>query len=211
MLTKENTFYRKHGAKTLIWASAWLFALVLLFNNKLERALHIITFDWFFNFWHKPDWLKLSVDIWHCTVENVFMRTQCMYAFRRNPSKSRFVSASRQTHLCTKLPHDEKMKKRLICVDWKFYRHIGYRQWKIVERKRILKEARSHRRSQGVAKGAISPQIFRKYSHFVLWEAFFLAKYCYSAKIKHFGPPNFWAGYATARSQVLRLEGQNIF
>jgi len=43
------------------------------------------------------------------------------------------------------------------------------------------------------------PQVFRKYSHFVLSEAFFQTKQCYSPKIKHFAPPqNFWAGYATA-------------
>jgi len=31
----------------------------------------------------------------------------------------------------------------------------------------------------------------------VLWEAFFYTKYCYSSKIKHFVPSNFWSGYAT--------------
>jgi len=47
-------------------------------------------------------------------------------------------------------------------------------------------------------KGAMAPQIFGKYSDFVLWEAFFQIK-CYSPKIKHFAPPNFWAGYTTGR------------
>ena len=50
------------------------------------------------------------------------------------------------------------------------------------------------------AKGAIPPQILRKYSHFVFWEAFLQTKLCYSRKSKHFGPPNFWAGYATVCS-----------
>jgi len=54
-----------------------------------------------------------------------------------------------------------------------------------------------HRRSQEGQRGHGPPQIFRKYSHFVLWEAFFQTKCCYSPKIKRFGPPNFWAGYAT--------------
>jgi len=52
-----------------------------------------------------------------------------------------------------------------------------------------------HRPSQGGSKGPCT-QIVRKYSHFVLWEAFFQAKlYYYSPKIKHFDPPIF--GLAT--------------
>jgi len=48
-----------------------------------------------------------------------------------------------------------------------------------------------HRRSQGV-KGAMPPQILGKYSHFLLWEAFFQTKQCYSPKIKHFGLPKYF-------------------
>ena len=41
------------------------------------------------------------------------------------------------------------------------------------------------------------PPKFLERSHFVLREAFFQTKQCYSPKIKHFALPNFWAGYAT--------------
>jgi len=46
-------------------------------------------------------------------------------------------------------------------------------------------------------KEAMPPQRFRKYSHFVLWEAFFQTKLFNSPKIKHFAPLNFWDVYAT--------------
>ena len=50
-----------------------------------------------------------------------------------------------------------------------------------------------------VARGgqkAMPPQMFRKYSHFALWVAFFQTKWCYSPKIKHFAPPKVF-GLAT--------------
>jgi len=42
--------------------------------------------------------------------------------------------------------------------------------------------------ARGGPKGPCPPQIFRNYSHFVLREAFFQTKYCYSPTITHFGP-----------------------
>jgi len=62
--------------------------------------------------------------------------------------------------------------------------------------------AHSHMRSQGEAKGAMPPQMCRKYSHFDLWVAFFQTKWCYSPKIKLFAPQkNFWASYVTAQAR----------
>jgi len=49
-----------------------------------------------------------------------------------------------------------------------------------------------HRRSQRGPKGPCPPQMFRKYSHFVLWEAFFQTKWCYLPKFNHFVPPIFF-------------------
>ena len=49
-----------------------------------------------------------------------------------------------------------------------------------------------HRHSQG-GRGAMAPQIFRKYSHFVLWETVFQTKQCYSPEITCFAPPNLLA------------------
>jgi len=60
----------------------------------------------------------------------------------------------------------------------------------------------------GVATGSQKchclPKIFEKYSHFVLWDAFFQTKQCYSANMKKIPPlnffappPNFCGGYAT--------------
>ena len=67
-----------------------------------------------------------------------------------------------------------------------------------------------HRPSQGGSKGPCTP-IVRKYSHFVLWEAFFQAKLLLFAKNQAFWPPNFWAGYATAFQQNVQLiKQQNI-
>jgi len=48
----------------------------------------------------------------------------------------------------------------------------------------------------GAAKGAQGPwppQIFSIYSHFVLREAVYQTKECYSPKIKHFAHPSFVA------------------
>jgi len=65
-------------------------------------------------------------------------------------------------------------------------------QWNFCQ---IWMSSPPHKRNViGVArggKGAMPPQIFRKYSHFVLWEAFFQTKYCYSPKIKHLAPQKF--------------------
>jgi len=63
-----------------------------------------------------------------------------------------------------------------------------------------------HRRSQGVEqRGRFPPNFWKKKTFFVLWEAFFQTKECYSPKIKYFVIPqifwpltNFWPGYATA-------------
>jgi len=54
-----------------------------------------------------------------------------------------------------------------------------------------LEGAHQHRRSQGGPGGHSHPQIFRTYSHFVVWEAISQTKYCYSPKIKRFTPPKF--------------------
>jgi len=43
----------------------------------------------------------------------------------------------------------------------------------------------------------MASQIFRIYSQFVVWEAVSQTKRCHLPNFKHFGPPNFWAGYAT--------------
>jgi len=51
--------------------------------------------------------------------------------------------------------------------------------------------------------GGRAPPIFRKSSHFSLWEAVSPKIYCWSPKIKHLALPNFlvpqklWTGYAT--------------
>jgi len=41
---------------------------------------------------------------------------------------------------------------------------------------------------------------------FVLWEAVTHTKFCCSPEIKHFGPPNFWSGYATAKAPWWRRD-----
>lgn len=45
----------------------------------------------------------------------------------------------------------------------------------------------NHRRSQGRQWGHGPLKSFRTYSNVVLWDAFFQTKWCFSAKIKHFG------------------------
>jgi len=52
-----------------------------------------------------------------------------------------------------------------------------------------------HRRRQGGIQGGHAPPIFRTYSHFVLREAFFQTRWCYSPKIKNFVPPKFFPPY----------------
>jgi len=56
--------------------------------------------------------------------------------------------------------------------------------------------------------GAMPPQIFNIFNHFVIWEAVSQTKYCCSPTIKIFAPlpnltpPVFWAGYALTAPSI---------
>jgi len=58
-----------------------------------------------------------------------------------------------------------------------------------------------------------TPKIFRKYSHFVFWEAFFKQNSVIRlesnilASPEILAPPHFWTGYATALRGILRGRG----
>ena len=82
-------------------------------------------------------------------------------------------------------------------TEYSFYNCIRYRNAKIRQsicrnQQVVCKDsscAANHRRSQG-GPGCHAPRdIFSIYCHFVLWKAASQTKYCYSPKIKHFGPP----------------------
>jgi len=49
-----------------------------------------------------------------------------------------------------------------------------------------------------------TPQIFRKYSHFVLREGFSKQNVAIRLKSNILAPQNFWAGYATVSVSLLR-------
>jgi len=58
----------------------------------------------------------------------------------------------------------------------------------------------------------MAPQILRKYSHFVVWEAFFQTKYYYLPKIKHFAPPTILcSSQITGLATPLVREEQNPY
>ena len=69
--------------------------------------------------------------------------------------------------------------------------------------------ANTHRRSQG----AMGRQICNISSHFVLWEAVSQKKYCYSPKIKQFGPPKIlgWLHHCEHLVHSWKLVSRPIF
>jgi len=95
-------------------------------------------------------------------------------------------------------------------TEYSFYNCIRYQNAKVRQSRCsnyqvVCKDANcvaNHRRSQG-GPGCHAPAKFLAYTvNFVLWKAAFQTKYCYSPKIKHFGPPKMLGWLRQCRNKI---------